>query len=135
MLFSAKISELQTQLTAALKNSEQLTAQVSTLNAANEQLTAANAECKERFDADQVTIRTLTEERDGLQVKVTDLTAKLGQTEASIEDRVIERVSATGVPAIKRDPAATDATTEPGAEQTGAGRTKATWGRNFGARN
>lgn len=127
MLFAKEIGALKTQV-------EQLIAQISTLTAEKEQLTEANAKCEQRFSADQATIQALTGERDGLQLQVTELAGKLEKAGEEVETKVIEKVAAAGVPAIKRDPGAVDPATDPAAENTGAGRTKSTWARDFGGK-
>lgn len=119
MLFSARIKELEGQLTA-------LTTERDTLATANRELTAANEECATRHATDQQAIAdalvardaaleqvaALTTERDTAQ---RELAAERETRETAIATAVTQRLAEAGPAPIARDPAAT-AKNEPKAE-------------------
>lgn len=109
MFLKARITELEGQVT-------QLTTQNQTLTASVAQLTQANADCQTRFEADQVTITTLTTERDEARTNLATVTAERDGLNASIDAKVLERLSAAGVDPVQREPEASGSTASTAAE-------------------
>jgi hypothetical protein len=107
MLFSAKIKDLE--------------AQVSALTTERDEALAANGDCQARFTADQATIAALTGERDAALASVATLTterdaaiAERDEAKATVGTKVVERLASAGVAPVAQDAKATNATTVDG---------------------
>lgn len=103
-LFSARIKILEGQVASLTTERDEAAASVL-------ELTAANAECAQRFDADQLLLGTLRTERDDFKLKLdkatVDIQAEKDGREAAISSEVTTRLAASGVvEPIRRNPAA-----------------------------
>lgn len=129
MFNSARIAELQEQLTAAQE-------QVGTLTAANAALTTANAAAIAERDGFQGQIAGLTQERDTARTELATATANHaaeiarinGEVEQRVQREVIDRCAAAGVEPIAQAPGtgkSADTKPEPGAGLTGMEKARA----------
>jgi len=109
MLFSARIKELEGQLSTLQANHD-------TLAAANAELTTANGQCATQHAADQETIGAMTGELTQVRAELASVSAELETArtaltqaeagrESAIATQVTQRISAAGADPIKRDPA------------------------------
>jgi hypothetical protein len=94
MLFSARIKDLE--------------AQVSALTTERDEAVAANAECQARFDADQATIATLTASVETLTAERDAAVAARDAAQAGVDEEVTRRIAAAGGDPINRKVSETD---------------------------